>query len=79
MKKLLTVIIVIVLCIGCVGCDYNKSGLKNSESDNRIEYVFNDGFTIIVRDTRTGVEYISRANAGTCVVVNETGKPYIER
>lgn len=79
MKKLLAVIIVIVLCIGCVGCDFNKSELKNSESDGRIEYVFNDGFAIIVRDTRTGVEYISRANSGTCVVVDATGKPYIER
>lgn len=79
MKKLLAVVIATVLCIGCIGCDYNKSELKNSESDGRLEYVFNDGFTIIVRDTATGVEYISRANAGTCVIVDANGKPYVGR
>ena len=79
MKKLLAVIIVIALCIGCVGCNYNKSEIKNSESDGRLEYVFTDGFVAIVRDTRTGVEYIISANAGTCVIVDANGKPYVGR
>jgi hypothetical protein len=78
MKKLVAIILAIALSVCVAGCNYNHSEIKTADADGRIEYMYNDGFTIIVRDAQTGVEYISRANAGTCVVVDATGMPYIE-
>lgn len=47
-------------------------------NDGTITLIYNDGFYAIVKDNRTGVEYISRSNGGTCVVVDKDGKPFIE-
>ena len=39
--------------------------------------IFNDGFAIIYVDAETGGQYFSRANCGTCVMVDENGSPII--
>ena len=47
------------------------------KKDERMNVIFNDGFAIIYVDTETGVQYFSRANCGTCVMVDENGCPII--
>ena len=42
-----------------------------------MKIIFNDGFAIIYVDTETGVQYFSRADCGTCVMVDENGDPLI--
>lgn len=78
MKKLGCLFLIMSMLFFC-GCSFSKSEKNFEGNDGRIEYIFNDGFVTIVRDTETGVEYISRANAGTCVVVNPDGTPYIDK
>jgi hypothetical protein len=42
-----------------------------------MKLIFNDGFAVIYVDMETGVQYFSRANCGTCVMVDENGDPII--
>ena len=42
-----------------------------------MKLIFNDGFAIIYVDTETGVQYFSRGDCGTCVMVDEDGVPVI--
>ena len=42
-----------------------------------MKLILNDGFAIIYVDTETGVQYFSRSNCGTCVMVDENGSPII--
>ena len=65
----------LVLALSLCGCGWNQiddSGMKES-NDGMITLIYNDGFYIIVKDNRTGVEYISRSDSGTCVVVDKDG------
>lgn len=78
-------IICLALCLACIaillcGCglhDWNEFNADNENSDGRMTVVFNDGFATIYRDNETGVQYFSRANCGSCVMVNADGTPYI--
>ena len=77
MKKIVTIILS-VLFVACLSaCGYNKSYDDTYGKDGRMMVVFNDGFAIIYVDMETGVQYFSRANCGTCVMVDENGCPII--
>ena len=77
MKKIVTIILS-VLFVACLSaCGYNKPYDDTYGKDGRMMVVFNDGFAIIYVDMETGVQYFSRANCGTCVMVDENGCPII--
>ena len=79
-KKIFCLMFLLVLAFTLCGCNWNQmddSGMKKS-NDGMITLTYNDGFYTIIKDNRTGVEYISRCDCGTCVVVDKDGKPFIE-
>ena len=79
-KKILCLMFLLVSVFSLGGCSWNKidtSGMEES-NDGTITLIYNDGFFTIIKDNRTGVEYISKAYSGTCVVVDKDGKPFIE-
>lgn len=57
-------------------CGFNKSNDDKTGNDYRMTVVYNDGWCVICRDNETGVQYFSRPNAGSCVMVNTDGTPY---
>jgi hypothetical protein len=72
--------ILLVLTFSLCGCSLNEidnSGIKES-NNGMITIIYYDGTYSIVKDNRTGVEYISRSDCGTCVVVDKDGKPFVE-
>ncbi len=79
-KKIFCLMFLLVLMFSLGGCNWNEidnSGIKES-NNGMITIIYYDGTYSIVKDNRTGVEYISRYNAGTCIVVDEDGKPFVE-
>lgn len=77
MKKYLNLILCVIIALCLCACGFNKSGEdERQENDGRITVVYNDGWCIICRDNETGVQYFSRPNAGSCVMVNPDGTPY---
>ena len=74
-------IVVAILCgllVACLSaCTFNAYSADTNGNDGRMKLIFNDGFAIIYVDTETGVQYFSRANCGTCVMVDENGVPVI--
>lgn len=77
MKKFVTIILSVLLVVCLSACGYNESSTDTNGNDGRMNVIFNDGFAIIYVDTETGVQYFSRANCGTCVMVDENGVPVI--
>lgn len=77
MKKIVTIILSVLLVVCLSACGYNESSSDTSMGDYRMKVIFNDGFAMIYVDTETGVQYFSRANCGTCVMVDENGDPII--
>ena len=77
MKKIMAIILCILLVVSLTACTLNASSTDTSKSDGRMKLIFNDGFAIIYVDTETGVQYFSRSNSGTCVMVDENGNPVI--
>lgn len=77
MKKIMAIILCVLLVVSLTACTWNASSIDTSKSDGRMKLIFNDGWAIIYVDTETGVQYFSRANCGTCVMVDESGKPVI--
>ena len=77
MKKIVTIILSVILVVCLSACGYNKSSSDTNGNDGRMNVIFNDGFAMIYVDTETGVQYFSRANCGTCVMVDENGVPVI--
>ena len=75
MKK--AVIVAIVCALIMCGCTYNKHMIDNDDQDGRMSVIFNDGFAIIYRDNKTGVQYFSRTDGGSCVMVDADGKPFV--
>lgn len=69
---ILGVVLVLVLC----GCGLNKSHQDKVGNDYRMTVIYDDGWCVIYRDNETGVQYLSRPDAGTCVMVNADGTPY---
>ena len=77
MKKIASIILCVLLVFSLTACTLNASSTDTSKSDGRMKLIFNDGFAIIYVDTETGVQYFSRSNCGTCVMVDENGNPVI--
>ena len=77
MRKIVAVLLCVIL-VSCIsGCIYNEDSIDTSGNDGRMKLIFNDGFAMIYVDTETGVQYFSRADCGTCVMVDENGSPVI--
>ena len=77
MKKIVIIILSVLLASCFSACSYNKSSSNTNGNDGRMKQIFNDGLAIIYVDTETGVQYFSRVNCGTCVIVDESGCPII--
>ena len=77
MRKIVAVLLCVILVLCLSGCTFNTSSADISGNDGRMKIIFNDGFAIIYVDTETGVQYFSRADCGTCVMVDENGDPLI--
>ena len=77
MRKIVAVLLcaILVLCIS--GCEFNEMSTDINGNDGRMKQIFNDGFAMIYVDTETGVQYFSRTDCGTCVMVDENGDPLI--
>lgn len=67
MRKIVIAILILVAILFS-GCVY--------KNESRMSVIYNDGLCIIYRDNETGVQYFSRGNCGTCVMVDKDGKPY---
>ena len=76
-KKLLVVLVGLVLVVLLCSCGFNRYETDSAGNDNRILIIYNDGFAIIYVDTETGCQYLSRQNAGTCLMVDADGKPLL--
>ena len=77
MRKIVAVLLCVILVLCLSGCTFNTSSADISGNDGRMKIIFNDGFVIIYVDTETGVQYFSRTDCGTCVMVDENGDPLI--
>ena len=77
MKKIVAVLLCVILVSCLSGCTYNENSTDTSGNNGRMKMIFNDGLAIIYVDTETGVQYFSRTNCGTCVMVDENGVPVI--
>ena len=77
MRKIVSVLLCVILVSCLSGCTYNENSIDTSWNDGRMTTIFNDGLAIIYADTETGVQYFSRTNCGTCVIVDENGVPVI--
>ena len=75
MRKIVAVLLCVILVLCLSGCKFNTSSTDTSGNDGRMKIIFNDGFAIIYVDTETGVQYFSRTDCGTCVMVDENGDP----
>lgn len=77
MRKIVAVLLCVILVSCLSACTFNASSTDTNGNDGRMKMIFNDGFAIIYVDTETGVQYFSRADCGTCVMVDENGSPII--
>ena len=77
MRKIVAVILCVILVVCLSGCEFNEKSADISGNDGRMKLIFNDGFALIYVDTETGVQYFSRSDCGTCVMVDENGAPVI--
>lgn len=77
MKRVFTILLCICVIICFSGCGYNASKVESENNDGRMTVIYNDGYILIHVDNETGCQYVSRANAGTCLMVDENGKPLI--
>lgn len=77
MKKVICLMLCAVMLLALCGCGYNKAGRDERQgNDERLTVIYNDGYCVIYRDNETGVQYFTRPNAGSCVLVNADGTPY---
>lgn len=77
MKKVICLMLCAIMLLALCGCGYSKAGQSETqENDGRMTVIYNNGYCVIYRDNETGVQYFSRPNAGSCVMVNADGMPY---
>lgn len=76
-NKIMMIVICIILLFALSACGCNESENEAESHDDRITCVYSDGWAFIYKDNETGVQYFSRSNCGTCVMVNADGTPYI--
>ena len=77
MRKIVAVLLCVILVACLSGCGFNEKSTDTSGNNGRMKQIFNDGRAFIYVDTETGVQYFSRADCGTCVMVDENGSPVI--
>ena len=77
MRKIVVIFLCVILMVCLTACIFNASSADTNGNDGRMKLIFNDGFAVIYVDMETGVQYFSRANCGTCVMVDENGDPII--
>lgn len=77
MRKIVVIFLCSILAVCLSSCIFNASSTDTNGNDGRMKLIFNDGFAVIYVDMETGVQYFSRANCGTCVMVDENGDPII--
>lgn len=77
MKKIFVFLAALALLLLC-GCGYSEASTEQEQGPNVIELVYRSdlGGWQIVRDTRTGVQYVCATQIGICVMVNPDGTPY---
>lgn len=76
-KRVIVGIVAISLAICLSGCDFNTTEVDKENNDGRMTLIYNDGYGLIYVDNETGCQYFSRANCGTCLMVDENGDPLI--
>lgn len=76
-KRVLVALICVLLIVSLCSCKYNVTENDHEGNDGRLVVVYADGFTQIHADTETGCQYISRANCGTCLMVDADGNPLL--
>lgn len=77
MKKVLAVFIAMLSILMLSSCGLYDSSANVETEDNRIGTIYNSGSAIIHVDMQTGVQYFSSSWGGTCIMVDEGGKPLI--
>lgn len=77
MKKVFIFLAALALAM-LFGCGYSEADTEQEQGPDVIELVYRSdlGGWQIVRDTRTGVQYIRVSRVGICVMVNPDGTPY---
>lgn len=77
MKKVFVFMAALAMALLC-GCGYSESNTEQEQPSPVMEVVYRSSLIgwIIVRDTRTGVQYLRASNGGVCVMVNPDGTPY---
>ena len=78
MKRLIFIIILLIMIFAMCGCRQQTTTPDDTEP-KRLTVVYIGFNEVIYQDNNTGVQYLSRINAGTCVMVNPDGTPYIGR
>lgn len=78
MKKCVAIILITLLLIfSLTACSRNAIIDDTEQNDNRLSVIYNSGYSIIYVDNETGCQYFSRSDCGTCLMVDENGKPLI--
>lgn len=77
MNKVFIFLAALALALLC-GCGYSEASTEQEQTSPVLEVVYRSDLIgwIIVRDTRTGVQYLRPGNGGACVMVNPDGTPY---
>lgn len=76
MKKIV-VFTVMLSMLMLSSCGLYDNAAKVETENNRIGTIYNSGSVIIHVDMQTGVQYFSSSWGGTCIMVDEDGKPLI--
>lgn len=71
-KRLICIALCAVMALMLIGC-CAKAEAKGNE---RLTVIYERGVITILQDNATGVQYITRHQGGTCVMVNVDGTPY---
>ena len=77
MKKLILIALILTACLSLCSCGQEIDNTAITENESRFVVVFEDFYVTVYMDKQTGVQYFSKHDAGTCVVVDEDGKPLI--
>ena len=79
MKKIITILLLAIMALCLTGCGGKSREVSQEEAENRrISCIYSDAVITVYRDNETGVQYLSRYNGGTCVMVKPDGTPYTD-
>lgn len=71
-KRLICIALCAVMALMLIGC----AAKAEAKDNDRLTVIYASGVITILQDNATGVQYISRVQGGTCVMVNADGTPY---